>query len=275
MVTAQDVKKLRDMTGAGMMDCKTALQEADGDFDDAIDILRKKGREVSENRAGREANEGLVVTKISDDGKQATIAEINCETDFVARNDEFQEFAQNVTEFIHAEQPDDVDEVLESTLEDDLTVEQTVAELTGKIGEKIVVRRFDQLHTDDGTLVSYVHPGSKLGVLVEVAGSGDREQVGRDVAMQVAAMNPIALRREDVPEEVAEREKKIARDQAEEAGKPDHVMDQIVSGKLDKFFSERVLLEQDFVKDSATTVQEMLEDNDVELRRYIRYSLGD
>lgn len=275
MVTAQEVKKLRDMTGAGMMDCKDALQEADGDIDEAVDILRKKGREVSSSRAEREANEGLVLTSVDEDGTAATILEVNCETDFVARNDEFQEYAEEVLEIAHEQAIEDLDELGEQEMESGETVDQVLNRLMGKIGEKLRLGGVDRLEASEGQLVSYIHPGSKLGVLVEVTGEGDLYEVGRDLAMQIAAMDPIAVSEDDVPEEAIEREEKVAREQAEEEGKPDHIVDRIVEGKVDKFFEQRVLLKQDFVKDSSLTVEDMLDEEGVEVVRFVRYALGD
>lgn len=258
-----------------MLDCKKALQEADGDFEQAVDILRKKGQKVSSKRAEREANEGIVVTILSEDRKEGTIVEVNCETDFVARNDEFQAFANEMAELVHREQPADLEALNELTMENGRTVRENLHELMGKIGEKLKISRFDRFETQNGELVSYVHPGSKLGVLIEVSGNGERQDVGRDVAMQVAAMDPIAVRRDDVDETVIERERSIARETAENEGKPDHIIERIVDGKVDKFYEERVLLEQDFVKDSSLTVEQMLEEKDIAVARYVRYALGD
>lgn len=256
------------------MDCKKALKDADGDFDEAVSILRKKGQKVSAKRAEREANEGVVVTVVSDDGKEGSIVEVNCETDFVARNDEFQAFANEVARLVHNEQPADLDTLNGLSMENDRSVKENLVDLMGKIGEKLKVARFERLETD-GQLISYIHPGSKLGVLVDVSGSGSLEDVGRDVAMQVAAMNPVGLRREDVSEEVVERERAIAKEGAENEGKPEHIIDRIVEGKVNKFYEERVLVEQDFVKDSSVTVGEMLEQENVEVQRFVRFSLGD
>jgi len=274
-ISAQDVKKLRDATGVGMMDCKKALQEADGDFDEAIEILRKEGQKVAAKRSEREADEGLVVTQISADGAAGAIAEINCETDFVARNDEFRTFADRVAALVLEERPSDVDALKALPFNGDKTIETELVEMTGRIGEKLALRRFQILESDDGEVISYVHPGSRLGVLVEVAGTGDTEEVGQDVAMQVAALDPIAVTREEVSKEVQEKEKEIAREAALSDGKPDHVIDRIAEGKLERFFEDNVLLEQSFVKDASVSVQEMLGDAGVEVRRFVRYALGD
>jgi elongation factor Ts len=274
-ISAKQVKELRDATGVGMMDCKKALKEADGDFDEAVSILRKKGEKVAGKRSGKEADEGLVVTALSDDHSAAAIVEVNCETDFVARTDDFQDFADRVAEIVLAERPDDLDALKATPYEDDTTVEDELVALTGKIGEKLAVRRFDILESDDGRIISYIHPGSKLGVLVEVDGDGDLEEAGRDVAMQIAALEPIAVTREEVPDDVKEEEREVAREAALNEGKPEHVIDQIVDGKLDRFFEDNVLLEQAFVKDSSVSVQEMIDDAGLTVERFTRYALGD
>ncbi|MFP4227478.1 MAG: translation elongation factor Ts [Salinivenus sp.] len=274
-ISAQQVKELRDATGVGMMDCKEALQEADGDFDEAVSILRKKGQEVASDRAAKEADEGLVVTSVADDGRAGAIVEINCETDFVARNDDFQTFATTVADRVLEERPADLDAAKALTYDGDATIEDELVALTGKIGEKLALRRFELLESDDGQILSYIHPGSKLGVLVDVAGDGDVEEAGRDVAMQVAALDPIAVTRDEVPEDVIEEEKDVARESAINEGKPEHVIDQIVEGKLERFFEDHVLLEQAFVKDSSVSVQEMLDDAGLSVHHFVRYALGD
>ena len=274
-VSAKQVKELRDATGVGMMDCKEALKEANGDFDEAVSILRKKGQEVASDRAAAEADEGLVVTAVSDDGNTGAIAEINCETDFVARNDDFQSFAETVAERVLEETPEDLDALRSLSYDGDATIEEELVALTGRIGEKLTIRRFDVLESADGQIISYVHPGSKLGVLVEVHGDGEVEEAGRDVAMQVAALEPIAVTRGEVPEEVKEEEREVAREAAVNEGKPDHVIDNIVEGKLERFFEDHVLMEQAFVKDSSVSVKEMLNKAGLSVKRFVRYALGD
>jgi elongation factor Ts len=274
-ISAKQVKELRDATGVGMMDCKEALKEADGDFDEAVSILRKKGQKVADKRSEREADEGLVVTALSDDETAGAIVEVNCETDFVARNDDFQEFAERVAEITLTERPDGVDALMDLPYEDGATVEEELGALTGKIGEKLAIRRFEILESEDGHVISYIHPGSKLGVLVDVAGDGDLEEAGRDVAMQIAALDPIAVTRDEVPDDVKEEERDVAREAALNEGKPEHVIDQIVDGKLERFFEDNVLLEQAFVKDSSMSVEEMLDEADLSVRRFTRYALGD
>ena len=274
-VSAKQVKELRDATGVGMMDCKEALKEANGDFDEAVSILRKKGQEVASDRAAAEADEGLVVTAVSDDGNTGAIAEINCETDFVARNDDFQSFAEMVAGRVLEETPEDLDALRSLSYDGDATIEEELVALTGRIGEKLTIRRFDVLESADGQIISYVHPGSKLGVLVEVHGDGEVEEAGRDVAMQVAALEPIAVTRGEVPEEVKEEEREVAREAAVNEGKPEHVIDNIVEGKLERFFEDHVLMEQAFVKDSSVSVKEMLDEAGLSVKRFVRYALGD
>ncbi|WP_118829756.1 translation elongation factor Ts [Salinibacter ruber] len=274
-VSAKQVKELRDATGVGMMDCKEALQETDGDFDEAVSLLRKKGQEVADDRAAVEADEGLVVTAVSDDGHAGAIVEINCETDFVARNEDFQSFADTAAERVLEETPDDLEALESLSYEDDVTIEEELVALTGRIGEKLTIRRFDVLESEEGQIISYVHPGSKLGVLVEVHGDGEAEDTGRDVAMQVAALEPIAVTRDEVPDEVKEEEREVAREAAVNEGKPEHVIDNIVEGKLERFFEDHVLMEQAFVKDSSVSVKDMLDDADLSVARFTRYALGD
>ena len=274
-ISAKDVKRLREATGVGMMDCKKALEEADGDFDEAVSILRKKGENVARKRSEKEADEGLVSVAISDDGSRGAIVEVNCETDFVARNDDFSSCVDRVAELVLHEQPENIDALKDLAYEDGRTVGDELVAMTGRIGEKLEIRRFTVLESDEGEIVPYVHPGSKLGVLVEVSGDGDRQDAGRDVAMQVAALDPIAVDRSEVPEEVQEEEKDVAREAAINEGKPEHILDRIVEGKLERYFEDNVLLEQSFVKDASKSVSEMLEEADVEVHHFTRYALGD
>ena len=272
-ISAQDVKRLREATGVGMMDCKKALTEADGDFDAAIDLLRKKGQKVAAGRADRDATEGVIATAVSADGTTGVIAEVNSETDFVARNSDFTTFAQTVADRILEERPDS-DEALRAMDVDGQPLGDALTTMTGKIGEKIDVRRFEILTTDGGQIVEYIHPGAKLGVLVEMTGTGDLTEAGRDVAMQAAAMNPVAATRADVPQETQDKEFEIGREQARAEGKPEAILDKIAEGRLRKFFEENVLVEQPFVKDSSMTVSKMLDGLGAELKRFVRFGLG-
>ncbi len=273
-ISAKDVKKLREKTGAGMMDCKKALQEADGDFDKAIEILRKKGQQLSEKRADREANQGLIVTKVSADGSKAAALEINCETDFVARNEDFQDRAEGFVELAFEEETESVDELLRTKL-NGLTVADHLKDMVAKIGEKIKINNV-VLVKSDGELVSYIHPGSQLGVLVEFDGEIDNNEIANDVAMQVAAMNPMAVTREGVDSTVVEKELEIAKDQLLNEGKPEEIAEKAAQGKLRRFYEERVLLEQKFVKDNSVSVQDYLQQNNMPLvTSFHRLQLGD
>ncbi len=275
-ITAQDVKRLREHTGVGMMDCKRALQEADGDFEKAIDLLRKQGQKVAAKRADREAIEGVVAVATADDMLTGVIVEVNSETDFVARNEEFTSFADRTAAVALENRPADRAALLALDFDGGRTVEQAITDLTGKIGEKIDVRRIAVIETTNGgQVVGYVHPGSKLGVLVELSGSGDLQTAGRDVAMQAAAMNPIAVTRDDVPADVQEKEMEIGREAARNDGKPEHILEKIATGKLERYFKDNVLVEQPFVKDSSMSVKQMLQNADAELKQFVRFALGD
>ena len=274
-ITAADVKKLREITGVGMMDCKKALQEANGDLEAAVDILRKKGQKVAEKRAAREANEGLVAAALSSDGKKGALLELNCETDFVARNEDFGRLADALVRVALDQALASTDTLLRVEFAAGQTVEDALTEATGKIGEKIAVRRVAFLESADGRIVSYIHPGSRLGVLVEMYGNGQVENAGTDVAMQVAAMNPIATTKDEVPESVQEKELEIARESARNEGKPDHIIDRIAQGKLERYFKDHVLVEQPFVKDSSMSVKAMLQRAEAGVRQFVRFALGE
>ncbi len=274
-ISAKDVKKLRDVTGVGMMDCKRALVETEGDFDAAIDLLRTLGQKIAAKRSDREAKEGLVVTASSTDGKTAILVEVNCETDFVARNDEFQAFAAQIGASVLAHRPADADALLALEFDGDSTVADALTNMTGKIGEKIDLRRHAIATSDTGSIVSYIHPGNRLGVLVDISGEGDLEHIGRDVAMQVAALNPIATRREEVDSSVTDKEVKIAREAALLDGKPAHIVDKIATGKLERYYKDHVLLEQAFVKDSSQSVKQMLAAAGAEVKSFVRFVLGE
>lgn len=273
-ISAADVKKLRDMTGAGMMDCKKALAEADGDFDKAVEILRKKGQKVADKRADREAKEGLILARVSDDGKKAVALEINCETDFVARNDDFQDQA---TAFLNAAYDNNIGSAaeLQGIVVNGATVADHLQEMVGKIGEKIEVSKVVLAETD-GTIIDYIHAGNQLGVLAEFAGDVADIDVARDVAMQIAAMNPIAATRDEVDASVVEKELEIAKEQLINEGKPAEIAEKAAQGKLRRFYEERVLLEQKFVKDNGISVKQYLEQNNTPLiKSFHRIQLGE
>lgn len=272
-ISAKDVKELREQTGAGMMDCKKALQESDGDFDRAIEILRKQGQKLSEKRAGRTADQGLVVTRISDDRHKAAALEINCETDFVARNEDFQKRAEEFVNVVYEEETRSVEDLLNVEV-NGLTVEDHLKDMVGKIGEKIKINRV-LLAKSEGNFVSYIHPGNQLGVIVEFDGEVDDEEVAKNVAMQVAAMKPLSVTRDGVDSSIVQQELEIAKDQLLNEGKTEEIAEKASKGKLRRFYEERVLLEQKFVKDNSLSVKEYLEKNDTPLvKSFHRLQLG-
>ena len=273
-ISAKDVMKLREATGAGMMDCKKALTEADGDFDKAVEILRKKGQKVSEKRADREANQGLILIRLSDDRSKASAIELNCETDFVARNDDFQAKAQAFLNTAFDNEAGSISE-LQNIEIDGLSIEKHLEEMVGKIGEKIEISKVIYISTS-GTLVEYIHPGNQLGVIVEFESSIDDETIAKDVAMQIAAMNPIAVTRDGVDASVVEKELEIAKEQLINEGKPAEIAEKAAKGKLRRFYEERVLLEQKFVKDNGISVQDYLKQNNAPtVRSFHRIQLGE
>ncbi|MDV3310297.1 MAG: translation elongation factor Ts [Cyclobacteriaceae bacterium] len=257
-ITAQDVNKLRQMTGAGMMDCKKALIEADGDFEKAIEILRKKGQKVSASRSDKEAREGSVFVRTGDDNREAVLVALNCETDFVAKNEEFQKLGALIAETAFEHKPATREELL-ALKAGDLTIGEHIIELVGKIGEKIEVSEY--VHMKGEKVVPYIHAGSKLGVLVALKGVNGKDvtDAGKDVGMQIAAMNPVAVDENSVDKSIIEKELEIARAQILAEGKPANMVDKIAQGKLQKFFRESTLLHQTFVKDNSKTVAQYLE----------------
>lgn len=279
-ITAAQVNDLRQRTGAGMMDCKRALTEANGDIQKAIEILRKKGASVAAKRAEKSANEGLVVTKISDDKKFATILEINCETDFVANSEDFVNLAKFVTDEVYKSKPKNINELMNNS-----AVKDKLNDVLGKVGEKIEISRFDNIEANDGLLVDYIHMGSKLGVLIKFedvkSGNDELFLIGKDIAMQVAAMNPISVKREDVPKETVDKEIEIYKELAKKEGKPEQMLEKIALGRLNKFYQENVLLEQAFIKDNSKTVGDLLKEfntkhsSNARIAKFDRFHLGD
>ena len=258
-ITAKEVNKLRQMTGAGMMDCKKALVEADGDFEKAIEFLRKKGQKVSASRADRATTEGIVVTSTSEDLTSATIIGLGCETDFVAKNEDFIKLANDILSIAVSETPSTVEE-LKAAKFGDLTLGEHITEMVGRIGEKLEITAFEVLTGE--RIVPYIHAGSKLGVLVALSGANGTEvsDAGKDVAMQIAAMRPIAVDRSDVSEDVISKELEIGREQAREEGKPENILDKIAEGKVNKFLKENTLLNQAFVKNNKQTIAQYLKE---------------
>jgi elongation factor Ts len=271
-IKAADVAKLRKMTGAGMMDCKKALQEADGDFDKATEIIRKKGQAVANKRADREATEGVVLAKATGDRKKGFIIVLNCETDFVAKNEDFIKFAESILDLALENQPANLEDLNSLSLSGK-TVSDAVTEQIGIIGEKLELSYYDKI--DAAQVTAYIHPGNKLASMIGLNQAVPDDQVGKDVAMQVAAMSPIAIDKEDVPKEVQDREFEIGKEQAKREGKPEQILEKIAMGKLNKFFKENTLLNQDFIKENKKTVKQYLQEKDKELTvtGFVRFGL--
>jgi elongation factor Ts len=263
-ISAADVNKLRQRTGAGMMDCKKALTEANGDFEKAIDILREKGQKVAMNRSGREAKEGQVIGKVAADGKKGIITILNCETDFVSRNQDFVDFAEKIANIALNGNFNTLDELKAAPYEDGLTIEQKVTEFMGKTGEKTDLSTFDVVKGEK--VFVYNHPGSRLASAVAFNKANANEEMGKQVAMQIAAMSPIAIDKGDVSQEVLEREMQIAKEQARQEGKPENMIEKIAQGKVNKILKESTLLNQEFVRDPKKTVQQFIQDSDKELK---------
>jgi len=259
-ITAADVNKLRQQTGAGMMDCKKALTEANGDFEAAIDYLRKKGAKVAASRQDRESNEGVVIAKTTADGKRGVIVEFNCETDFVAKNADFVAFANSIADLAIAKNPSSLEELVELELNGEKLADTIISQI-GKIGEKVGVSKFESVTGEK--VIAYIHGNYRLGVLVALNSNPESaDEVGKDVAMQIAAMNPVAIDKGDVDSKTIERELEIAKDVIRAEGKPEEMVEKIAAGKLNKFYKDSTLLNQEFVKDSSKTVAQFL--NDVE-----------
>lgn len=257
-ITATDVNKLRQMTGAGMMDCKKALVEADGDFDKAIDLLRKKGQKVSANRADRETTEGVIVTRTSADNTKGLAIALTCETDFVAKNEDFVALANQAADLAFEHAPADID-ALSALSAGNISLGEKVIEATGRIGEKIEIKYYETLEGE--AVVPYIHSNGKLAVLVVLknVNGAQVEEAGKDVAMQIAAMNPVAVDKDGVDPSTIEKEIEIGKEQARQEGKPENILEKIAEGKLQKFFKENTLLSQSFVKDNSLTIQQYLD----------------
>ena len=255
-ITAKMVKQLRDTTGAGMMDCKKALVEADGDFDAAIANLRKKGQKLSDKRADRATTEGVVIALTSEDGTKGVAVNIGCETDFGAKNEDFVTFANKVAEVALANFPATVEELLALDLEGK-TINDHVIEQTGVIGEKIAVAKYETLEAE--LVVPYIHMGYKMGVLLALnQNNDDAAEAGKNVAMQVAAMNPVAVDKDGVDASIVEREIEIGKEQARNEGRPEAILEKIALGKLNKFYKENTLMNQQYVKDNKQSIKEYL-----------------
>lgn len=271
-ITASMVKDLRTQTGAGMMDCKKALVEAEGDIAKAVDILREKGLSQVAKKASRVAAEGAVGSAVSEDGKTGTILEVNCETDFVGTNEDFRNLAASIADQILAVNPADVEALLDSEI-DGKKVRDLVTEAVAKIGENISVRRFVRYESAEGKVYSYIHGGGKIGVLVEMIGADD--ELGKDIAMQVAAANPSYLDRTQVSQAEIDHEKEVLAVEARNEGKPENIIEKMVIGRINKYYKEVCLVDQEFIKDGDLTISKLLKSKNASVVRFARYQLGE
>ncbi|MGL4731632.1 MAG: translation elongation factor Ts [Clostridium sp.] len=286
MITASMVKELRERTGAGMMDCKKALSETNGDMEKAIEILREKGLAAAAKKAGRIAAEGLVVTYISEDNKKGAVVEINCETDFVAANEEFAALANNIAKQVTNSTANTVEELVEEKYiaDETATIKDTITALIAKIGENMSVRRFERFSVENGTLQSYIHGGGRIAVMVELACEKEDAalaQIGKDVAMQVAAANPLFLDETSVDQETLEKEKEIYRVQALNEGKPENIVEKMIVGRVKKYLKEVCLVDQVWVKNPDLTITKYLQEeskkigSDIKISRFVRFERGE
>lgn len=263
-LSAADVKNLRDSTGAGMMDCKAALTEAEGDFEKAIEILRKKGQKLSMKRADREAKEGAVIAKVNDSKTKGIVIKLSSETDFVSKNEDFIQTAKRIADIALDTYPATLEDLLAQTYEGNVKIGEKVTDMVAAIGEKIEVSNYEKLEAPQ--VESYIHMGNKAGVLVGLNKASDAfTDAGKDVAMQIAAMKPIALDKGDVDPSLIEKEIEIGKEQARAEGKPEAMLEKIAMGKLEKFYKESTLLHQQFVKDGSLTIANYLKNFDKEL----------
>jgi len=270
-ITASLVKELRDRTGAGMMECKKFLTETDGDIEAAIETMRKAGMAKADKKAGRVAAEGLAVIKASDDNKSAIILEVNSETDFVTKGDEFKEFVASIADCVLANKPADVEALSTLALASGTTVEDRRKELVAKIGENMSVRRFDII--DNADAVGIYQHGERIAVMVELEG-GDAA-LGKDIAMHIAASKPVCVAEADVPADALAKEREIFSAQAAESGKPENIIEKMVDGRIKKFLKEVTLLGQPFVKDPDQTVEQLLKSNNASVKRFVRFEVGE
>ncbi|MDJ0955955.1 MAG: translation elongation factor Ts [Arenicellales bacterium] len=273
-ITAAMVKALRERTGAGMMECKKALAESGGDMDAAIEELRKKGAAKADQKSGRIAAEGAISGIVTADGTSGVLVEINCETDFVAKDENFRAFGQKVAEIVLAQNPESVDALAKLKFSDSQqTVDEARVELFSKVGENLSVRRFARLDAGpEGRISVYLH-GTRIGVLVHT--QGGRSDLGRDIAMHVAASRPLCISRDDVPEGVLSKEREIYTAQAADSGKPQNIVDKIVEGRLQKYLNEVTLLGQPYVKDPDQSVQKLLASEDAQVVEFVRFEVGE
>lgn len=276
VITAQDVNKLRTMTGAGMMDCKKALTEANGDFEAAIDILRKAGQKVASKRADNEVSEGVVLIDVSSDGKKGKLLALACETEPVSKVESFRNIANDILKAAVQVNADSKEALLASNLADGRSVQENLVELMGKIGEKLDIVGYENMSADK--VVSYIHSNGKLGVLLGMQGTDgvDVDELGKDIAMQIAAMKPVAVDKDDVDARTVEREIEIGKEQARAEGKPEEMLEKIALGKLNRFYKDFTLLNQDFVKDPSKNIRTLLAEKskNISVKGFSRIAIG-
>ena len=260
-VTMADISHLRKMSGAGMMDCKKALEEANGDFEKAMEIIRKKGQAVAAKRSDREASEGCVLA--AENGEYAAIVALKCETDFVAKNADFVALTKDILNIAMDKKPASKEELLALTLADGRSIQDHITDRSGITGEKMELGAFESV--SGASTISYIHPGNKLATVVAFNQATIEHQMARDVAMQVAAMNPVAVRPDEVPQHIIDQELEIAKDKARQAGKPENLLDRIAQGSLQKYYKENTLLQQEFVKDAKISIEQYLQSANKEL----------
>ncbi|MBV6478095.1 MAG: Elongation factor Ts [Ignavibacteria bacterium] len=282
-ITLDLIKELRNKTGAGINDCKKALEEATGDLSKAIEILRKKGAAMAVKRADKIANEGAVKSAISENKKTGVLIEVNCETDFVSKGDEFQKFSEGIAKTALKINSDSIEKILSSAGENGLTVKESIDTIMGKVGEKTELKRAKLIDIKDGFVCGYIHFGSKLGALVALKGNlnEDSEKLGKNIAMQIVAMNPISIDRNGIDKTVIEKEKEIYLTVAKNENKPDKIAQTIVNNKLDRFFQDNCLLEQEYINESGKSIKDVITEfnkrnsNNLEIASFVRYQLGE
>ena len=277
-ISMESVKELRQRTSAGVLDCKKALAENDGDVEKAVDYLREKGMSDAADKAGRTASEGKVNIEINDNKSKGIMVEVNSETDFVAKNDQFKDLVSDISDHVMYSDKEKLDDLLEEPWfeDDNKTVNEVIKEAIASIGENINLRRFERF-TTDGFLQGYIHLGGKIGVLVDFDGelNDDTKQTAKNIAMHIAASSPEYINRDEISDEVIEKEKQIYREQMLNEGKPEHIIDNIVEGKMDKYFTQICLLEQPFVRDEDISVGELLEDSSLDINDFTRFEVGE
>ena len=287
-ISAQQVKELRDKSGVGMMDCKKALVESNGDIDKAFDYLRKAGVAKAQKKEGRDAKEGLIISDISSDGKFGTLLELNCETDFVANTDDFKSLGNDIIKHIKNSEFSQLDDILNEKFINDNNkkLKDVITDAVGRLGENIVLSRFCKYSVESGLVVSYIHPGSKLGVLLKFNSDqvSDKESLndfGKEISMHIAATSPISVSIDDVSSEIIAKEREIFSDQAKKSGKPDNIIEKMVDGRINKFYKENVLLEQVFVKDPSKLVKDLISEKsnssnlNLSVSEFSRFQIGE